>query len=211
MELYFSPLACSMATRIALYEAGAEAKFVEVDPKTKKVLADNSDYFAVNPLGLVPAIRTDGGEIVTENAAILQHVAERFWHEQLPPAEQVKLWQWLSFISTEIHRGLLAPLLDPKLPTEARKYLIAKGQSRLDHLNRHLEGREFVLERFSVADAYLATVLNWTRVIPEIDLKNWPAVKQYSLVMQKRPSVSKAFSEELPLFQAEQARHAKAA
>ena len=65
MDLYFSPLACSMATRIALYEAGHQANFIEVDPKTKRVLRDNSDFYAVNPLGLVPVVRTDDGVTLT--------------------------------------------------------------------------------------------------------------------------------------------------
>ena len=78
MDLYFSPLACSMATRIALYEAGADANFLEVDPKTKRVVQDNADFWAVNPLGLVPTIRIEDGTVLTENAAILQYVAERF-------------------------------------------------------------------------------------------------------------------------------------
>src|SRR4051812_20423460 len=82
MDLYFSPLACSMATRIAFYEAGYEANYLEVDPQTKRVQADGSDLFSVNPLGLVPTLRTDDGTILTENAAILQYVAE-----QLPDAE----------------------------------------------------------------------------------------------------------------------------
>ena len=68
MDLYFSPLACSMATRIALYEAGAAARFLQVDGKTKRV-ADGSDFLSINPLGLVPALRTDHGEMLTENAA----------------------------------------------------------------------------------------------------------------------------------------------
>jgi len=78
MDLYFSPLACSLATRIALYEAGAEANYFEVDPKTKVVQKDGSDFRAVNPLGLVPTLRTDEGTVLTENAAILQYVADRF-------------------------------------------------------------------------------------------------------------------------------------
>ena len=78
MDLYFSPLACSLATRIALYEAGAEANYLEVDPKTKVVQKDGSDFRAVNPLGLVPTLRTDDGTVLTENAAILQYVADRF-------------------------------------------------------------------------------------------------------------------------------------
>src|SRR5437764_7066969 len=78
MDLYFSPLACSLATRIALYEAGVDANYLEVDPKTKVVQNDRSDFRAVNPLGLVPALRTDDGLVLTENAAILQYVADRF-------------------------------------------------------------------------------------------------------------------------------------
>jgi glutathione S-transferase len=78
MDLYFSPLACSVATRIALYEADAGANYLEVDPKTELVLNDGSDFTRVNPLGLVPTLRTDDGVVLTENAAILQYVAERF-------------------------------------------------------------------------------------------------------------------------------------
>src|SRR3954466_2457396 len=77
MDLYFSPLACSMATRIAFYEAGHDANYLEVDPQTKRVQNDGSDFYSVNPLGLVPTLRTDDDVILTENAAILQYVAER--------------------------------------------------------------------------------------------------------------------------------------
>src|SRR5260370_623039 len=59
MDLYFSPLACSLATRIALYEAGAAANYLEVDPKTKLVQNDGSDFFQLNPLGLVPTLSTE--------------------------------------------------------------------------------------------------------------------------------------------------------
>jgi glutathione S-transferase len=76
MDLYFSPLACSMASRIAFYEVGAAVNFIEVDPKTKLTL-DGADYRTVNPLGLVPALRTDEGTILLENAAILQFIADR--------------------------------------------------------------------------------------------------------------------------------------
>src|SRR5712671_4511783 len=78
MDLYFSPLACSLATRIALYEAAAEASYLEVDPKTKVVQNDGSDFFEFNPLGLVPTFFSDDGLVLTENAAILQYVADRF-------------------------------------------------------------------------------------------------------------------------------------
>ncbi|HAO39061.1 MAG TPA: glutathione S-transferase, partial [Afipia sp.] len=98
MKLYFSPLACSMATRIALYEAGADARYLEVDPKSKKVLQDESDFFSVNPLGLVPTISTDDGLVLTENAAILQYVADRFPDAGIGSGagiERSRLQQWL--------------------------------------------------------------------------------------------------------------------
>ena len=212
MDLYFSPLACSMASRIALYEAGGTANFIEIDPPSKTVLADGSDFRAVNPLGLVPVLRTEGGVTLTENAAILQYIADRYPSSTIGAGsglERSKLQQWLCFIGTELHRGLFALLM--KAPPEVKAFAVEKGTSRLDYLNKHLEGREFLLDRFSVADAYLVTVLNWTRATPQIDLAKWPAIKAYAARLQQRPSVAKALAEELPLYQAEMARHKKAA
>lgn len=210
MDLYFSPLACSMATRIALYEIGASANFLEVDPKTKRVLKDDGDFRAVNPLGLVPVVRTDDGAILTENAAILQHVAERFPDSNLgakPGLERSKLQQWLCYIGTELHKSLFTPLLDRNASPEVKAYTIEKNISRLEHLNKHLTGREFLLDHFSVADAYLTTVLNWSQAVPMIDMSKFPAVKDYLDRMRKRPAVAKAMGEEFAMYQAEIARH----
>jgi glutathione S-transferase len=210
MDLYFSPLACSMATRIALYEAGADANFLEVDPKTKQMLHDQSDFRSVNPLGLVPTLRTDDGVILTENAAILQYVAERFPDANIsakPGVERSRLQQWLCFIGTELHKGLFITLLDRTAPEDAKAYVTKKHLSRLDYVNKHLDGREYLLDHFSVADAYLVTVLNWTIAIPSIDLAKWPAIKAYYDRSRQRPSIAKASSEEFTLYKAEQARH----
>ncbi len=214
MNLYFSPLACSMATRIALYEAGAEARYLEVDPKSKKVLQDNSDFFAVNPLGLVPTISTEDGLVLTENAAILQYVADRFPDSAIAAGtglDRSRLHQWLCFIGTELHKGLFVTLLDRKAPADVHAYVLKKGLSRLDYLNSHLEGREFLLDGFSVADAYLGTVLNWSMATPQIDLKKWPAISDYLTRFKTRPSVAKALAEEFELYKAEIARHKAAA
>lgn len=213
MQLYFSPLACSLATRIALYEAGADARYIEVDPKTKRIVSDGSDYLAVYPLGLVPAIRMDDGSLLTENAAILQYVAERFPDAKLAPRsgiERTRLQQWLCFIGTELHKALFVPLFDKKAPAGTAENTLAKGQSRLAYLNDHLTGREFLLDHFTVADAYLYTVLNWSMATP-VKFDRFPAIQAYYDRLKKRPSVAKAFGEELALYKAELARHAKAA
>ena len=127
MDLYFSPLACSMATRIALYEAGADASYIEVDPKTKLVQKDGSDFRKVNPLGLVPTLRTDDGNVLTENAAILQYVADRFPNAGISAsdgAERSRLHQWLCFVGTELHKGLFVPLLSKDAPAEVKSYTL---------------------------------------------------------------------------------------
>ena len=214
MDLYFSPLACSMATRISLYEAGAEANYLEVDPKTKVVRHDGSDFRNVNPLGLVPTLRTDDGVVLTENAAILQYVADRFPKAGIasgPDIDRSKLHQWLCFIGTELHKGLFVPLLDRKAAPEVKSYVLEKNLSRLDYLENYLAGREYLLDHFSVADAYLVTVINWTMATPPVELAKWPAVKAYFERMRARPSIAKAIAEEFELYKAEIARQKAAA
>jgi glutathione S-transferase len=214
MDVYFSPLACSLATRIALYEAGGKANFLEVDPKTKLVQNDGSDFRKVNPLGLVPTLRTDDGIVLTENAAILQYVADRFPQAGISAAagmERSRLHQWLCFIGTELHKGLFVPLLDKKAPQEIKTYILGRYLSRLDYLENYLKGREFLLDHFTVADAYLVTVINWTMATPPVELAKWPTVKAYYERLRKRPSIANAMAEELELYKAELARHQAAA
>ena len=214
MDLYFSPLACSMATRIALYEAGADANYLEVDPKSKVVQNDGSDFRKVNPLGLVPTLRTDESLVLTENAAILQYVADRFPRASIgtgPGMERSKLHQWLCFIGTELHKGLFVPVLDKKAGPEVKSYVLEKNLSRLDYLENYLKGREYLLDHFSVADAYLVTVINWTMATPPIELAKWPVVKAYYERLRTRPSIARAIAEEFELYKAELARHKAAA
>jgi glutathione S-transferase len=211
MELYFSPLACSMATRITFYEAGATADFIEVDPKTK-LTESGQPFREVNPLGLVPTLRTDDNQVLTENAAILQYVADHFQSAELAPRDafgRSRLHQWLCFVGTELHKSLFLPLLDPNAPEGAKTYAIEKGTPRLDVLQEYLRGREFLLDRFSVADAYLVTVLSWAIVTP-VDLAKWPVIAEYVKRLQARPSVAKAIGEERPMYMKELERRRQA-
>lgn len=215
MDLYYGPLACSMASRIAIYEAGAAVNFIYVDihtnPKTR-LLADGSDYFPINPMGQVPAIRTDAGELITENPVVLQYVADQFPRSQLAPAggiHRYRLLQWLNFISTELHKATYIPLLDRNSNDGAKAFARQKLPLRLHRLNEHLQDRSFLLEGFSVADAYLFTVLNWSPYAG-IDLSAWPAVSAYFQRLSQRPSIARALSEEAELFAQEQRRRASA-
>jgi glutathione S-transferase len=155
MDLYFSPMACSLASRISLYEAGAkDVQFVEVDPKSKRTMA-GTNYFEIYPLGLVPYLRLDDGSALSENAAILQYIASHYPNSELAPrneSERAQLQQWLCFIGTELHKGIFIPMFDQKAPEGTRQHTLNKYASRLKYLNDHLTGRQYLLDRFTVAD-----------------------------------------------------------
>lgn len=211
MELYFSPLACSLASRIACYETGAPVTFTEVDTRAGRVLEGGS-YAEVNPLGLVPTLRTDDGQLVTESAAVLQYLADKYPQAELAPREglaRTRLQQWLSFIGTELHKGLFVPLLDERAPAAMKEYVLTKAPKLLGHVDRALAGREHLFERFSIADAYLIAVLNWSRATP-VQLNQWPNAAVYLERMCQRPSVAKALAEEFELYKRQQAKRKQA-
>lgn len=208
MELYFAPLACSLASRIALYEAGAaaaETRFVQVDTRAKR-LADGRDFFAINPMGQVPVLRSDDGELLTENAAVLQYLAERFPEARLAPSGGLagaRLREWLGFVGTELHKAVFVPLLHAAAPAEVKAYAREKQLPlRLAVLEKRLAGREHLLDAFSIADAYLVTVLNWS-MATDVPLAQWPAVAAYHARLHRRPAVARAFAEELALYRAQ--------
>ncbi len=203
MELYFAPLSCSLATRIALYETEQPAGFHQVTLSSKRLTASDADYLAINPTGQVPALRTEIGDILTEGPAVLQYVADRDPAQRLaPPAgsfERAKLQQWLNYISSEVHKAIFYMIFNPASPAEvkafARDTLLP---ARYAHLSRHLEGRDWLLDEFSVADCYLVTTLNWAAPAG-IDLAAWPVLKAYHARATQRPAVARAIGEELAL------------
>ncbi|HEU4405395.1 MAG TPA: glutathione S-transferase N-terminal domain-containing protein [Polyangiaceae bacterium] len=204
MDLYFAPLSCSLATRIALYESGQSAGFHEVELGTKR-LKEGGDYLAINPKGQVPALRTGDGRLLTEGPAVLQYVADRAPGAGLAPAAgdpaRYELQLWLNYIATEVHKAVFYFLFNPASPPEVKAFVRdAILPSRYDHLSRHLESREFLLDRFTVADAYLVTSLTWAAP-GGVDLGRWPVLAAYHKRLLGRPAVARALGEELALRQ----------
>jgi glutathione S-transferase len=208
MELYFSPMACSLASRIVVHETGADVRLVEVDTKAKRT-RDGTDYWQVTPMGQVPALRTDDGVVITENAAVLQYLAERFPAAGLLPDDglaRAQLRQWLGFVGTELHKTVFVPLLDPAAAPDVKAYARDKAALRLGVLNDHLLQHDHLVgDRFSVADAYLIAVLNWAPYAG-VDLTPWPSVQAWHRRMTARPTVARAIGEEFELYKAEQKR-----
>ena len=198
MKLYYFSGACSLASNIALREAGLPFELVRVDRRTRKA-ADGLDYSEVNPKGYVPALALDNGEVLTENVAVLQYIADRNPASKLaPPAgtmERYRLVEWLAFISSEIHKNF-SPLFREDAPEETKQYVRKVLGIRLDYLNSAIGNRPFLMgEQFTVADAYLFTVLGWSRHL-NFDLGKWPQVQRYMERVGARPQVGEALKAE---------------
>lgn len=194
MKLYYAPGACSLSPHIVLREGGYEFTLERVDLATGKT-ETGADYKSVNPNGFVPALMLDNGAVLTEGPAIVQYLADRAADRQLaPPAgtlERYRLMQWLNFTSTELHK-ICGILFDPELPDGVREKLTGRLSQRYAYVNDALVGREFVLgEHFTVADAYLFTVLSWAPYV-KLDLSPWPALGSYIGRIGTRPTVQQA-------------------
>lgn len=198
MNLYFAPGACSMGPHIALREAGYKFDLVKVDIPNKKT-ADGGDFWKINPKGYVPALKLDDGQVLTESSVILQYLADQKPQSGLAPKlgtmERYRLMEWLNFISAEVHKQIGA-LFNPKLTPEMKEVQLGVIGRRLKALEGMLEGKQYVMgDKFSVADAYLFNILNWTN-IHKIDLSPWPKIKDYFARVGARPKVQETMKAE---------------
>jgi len=198
MKLYYAPGACSMAAHIVLRELGYRFDLEQVDLRAGRT-ATGTDYSTVNPKGYVPALVLDDGQILTEVAAILQYLADSRPELGLamPSGDlaHYRLLEWLNFIGTEVHKTLGA-LFNPNLPAECRDVPLALFERRCDWLAGALgEGPFLMGERYTIADPYLFTVLNWTSVLA-VDLGRWPTIKDYLARVAARPAVQEALTVE---------------
>ena len=198
MKLYYFSGACSLASNIALREAGLKFELVKVDRRTRKA-ADGLDFNEVNPKGYVPTLTLDNGEVLTENVAVLQYIADRNPAAKLaPPAgtmERYRLVEWLGFISSEIHKNF-SQLFREDAAEETKQYVLKVLSNRLDYVNRAIGSRSFLMgEQFTVADPYLFTVLGWSRHL-NFDLSKWPQLQRYVERVGARPQVVEALKAE---------------
>src|SRR4029450_13712891 len=125
MKLYFAPAACSLAPHIAAREAGLDLALEKVDLKAKKT-ESGRDYFSINPKGAVPALEIDGGEVLTENAIVLQYLADKGPQSQLIASNGMARWRFLelvNFIATELHKGF-ARLWDSRTSAAGREIAV---------------------------------------------------------------------------------------
>lgn len=199
MKLYYSPGACSLAPHIVLREAGAEFTLEKVDTRAHK-LASGEDFYAINPKGYVPVLDIDDGDRLTEGVVIQLYLADKAPGAKLAPAhgtkERRKLEEWLVYLSTEVHKTF-SPLFGPTTPDETKAAAKEKIGQRFDYIEKALgDGRQYLTGAdFTVADAYLFTLSNWTNYVG-IDLGKWPKLKALAGRVGARPAVQAALKAE---------------
>lgn len=198
MKLYYAPGACSLSPHIVIEEAGLSVQLKKVDLASSRV-EDGSDYLQINSKGYVPALELDDGSILTEGPAIVQYLADQAPDSGLmPPAgtmEHYRVQEWLNFISSEIHKNF-SPLFNPQAAPEWKAGVLDNLKNRAGWLDRQLAGRRYLLgEPFTVADAYLFTVLGWSGLVG-LDLAPWPTLTAYLERVGSRPNVQAALRAE---------------
>ena len=198
MKLYYSPGACSLAVHITLCETGLPFEKESVDLATKKT-AGGADFSSINAKGYVPALQLDSGELLTEGPAINQYLADQVPEKQLAPAngtlDRVRLQSWLTFIGTELHKSF-SPLFRPGSSDEAKKQATDAIANRLTYVNNQLAGKQYlVAEQFSIADAYLFTVVGWMGFLG-MPTDAYPHVQALVARVGARPAVQAALKAE---------------
>lgn len=194
MKLFYKTGACSLSPHIVLLEANLPFTLEKVDLATKKT-EHGDDFLNVNPKGQVPTLLLDDGSILTEGVAIVQYLADKVPGRNLIPANgtlaRYHAIEWLNYISAELHKGF-SPLFNPKTPDEFKEITKQKLFSQFKYLDGVLSKQPFILgDNFSVADAYLFTVLGWTKPM-HLDLTPYPSLTAYIARVAERPAVQEA-------------------
>jgi glutathione S-transferase len=198
MKLYYAPAACSQAPHIVAREAGLAIELAKVN-FPDKVTDDGKKLTDVNPKGAVPTLRLDDGSVLTENAVILQYLADQAPGSELAlPAsgiERYRLLEWLNFIATELHKGF-GPLWNPATPDSFKEATREALGKKFDYLQERIgEGPYILGERFSILDAYAFAILNWTK-FHSIDIGRWPGLAAYLDRVAQRPAVQETLRAE---------------
>jgi glutathione S-transferase len=198
MKLFYSPGACSLSPHIVLLEAGLPFTVEKTDLKTKKT-ETGSDFYAINSKGAVPALQLDDGRVLTEGPAIVQYLADQKPESGLAPRagtfERYQLMEILNYITSELHKGY-SPLFNPKISADWKASAMANLGKKFDWLSGFLGSKTFLMgTAFSVADAYLFTVLRWSEHVG-VDLAKWPVLTAYRARVAERPKVQEALKAE---------------
>lgn len=202
MKLYYAPGACSLSPHIVAREAEATVELSRVTFEGgKRTTAEGEDFFAVNTRGgYVPALRLDNDEVLMEGPAIIQYLADQAPGKKLMPEhasqDYYRALSWIAFISTELHKGF-SPLFNPALPEDQKTAVIDRLKKRYDVVENALADKQYLLgDAYSIADAYLYTIMRWSPRAGITTLASYPNIAAFAKRMEARPAVATALKEE---------------
>jgi len=199
MKLFYSKGACSLATRIILNEIGVAIDYEAVNLKTKQT-ASGQDFFSINPKGCVPCLSLENGEVLTENAIIMQYLADHYQaHNLLAPAgdwQRYRILEWVHYIATELHKGC-SPLFHPDIPDEMKQTIFMPKLIRsLTHINQRLQDRTYIMgTHFTLPDAYLFVILRWVIAL-HLPIDTLQHILAYQKQLHMRKSIADALQQE---------------
>ncbi|MCX7090040.1 MAG: glutathione transferase GstA [Legionellales bacterium] len=199
MKLFYARGACSLAARIILNEIGVAIDYDAVDLKTKQT-ASGQDFLTINAKGYVPTLCLENGEILTENAVILQYLADHYQASNLLPAlgdwQRYRVLEWVHFVATELHKGC-SPLFHSGIPDDLKQQIfIPKLMKALTYVDQNLQERSYLMgTHFTLPDAYLFVILRWAAAC-DLPLQSLQHVLRYQMQLRTRKSIADALKQE---------------
>lgn len=200
MKLYYSPGACSLADHIVLEWIGQPYEAIRVEREQRRQPA----FLALNPAGAVPVLDVDGW-VLTQNAAILNYLADRFPASGLggdgTPESRAEINRWLAFVNSDLHPafkplfGATAYLGDEAMIEATRQNARVQVRRLLERADAALAGRTWIAGRRSIADPYLFVILRWARGA-QVDLAGLENLERFFLAMRADPAVQKVLDVE---------------
>lgn len=199
MKLFYSPGSCSLAPHILIREAGLDVEPVRVVTGPEGKAAGGRDYFTINPLGSVPTLEFDDGDILAENAVILQYLAGLAPEQRFgPPESGQERWHFLErlhFVSTELHKGF-SPLFRPYIQGEVREAFVKALSPRFEVVDKILERTPWLTgQDYGIVDIYAFVTLRWSER-HNVDLAPWPQILAFKQKVASRPAVHQAMREQ---------------
>ena len=199
MKLFYARGACSLVARIILNEIGLAVDYEAVDLKTKQT-ASGQDFLTINSKGYVPALCLENGEVLTENAVILQYLADHYQASNLLPAlgdwQRYRVLEWVHFVATELHKGC-SPLFHPGISEDLKQHVfIPKLMKALTYVDQKLQNRSYLMgTHFTLPDAYLFVILQWVTAL-NLPLQSLQHLLRYQEQLFTRKSIADALKQE---------------
>jgi glutathione S-transferase len=204
MKLFYKAGACSLAPHIVMCELNMAYELESVDLAAKTCAS--GDFKKINPKGSVPALKMENGEILTEGAVISQYLADQKMDSGLLPKigtlDRYRCMEWMNFIATDLHKNFTPLFAKDRIlqnaegKAELKDFYLGALKMKLDFVSEKLGTNDFLMgNTFTVADAYLFTVLGWSKFVG-LEISGYANIGRYMERVGLRPAVIRAMKEE---------------